>query len=149
MFLEKFNQVMEKYMAFKKKDYMITTSWITYMEKGGRSDRHCHRNCFWSGIYFFQNEYPEGTAKLKFHGPQNLGDYFFGLHEFKELTISNSTAWTYKPLPKTLYLFPSHLEHEIKTHEIDTIRQSLAFNIAPVSRYGAFDSSYDPSWINK
>ena len=51
MFLEKFNKVMEKYMAFKKKDYMITTSWITYMEKGGRSDRHCHRNCFWSGIY--------------------------------------------------------------------------------------------------
>ena len=32
MFLEKFNKVMEKYMAFKKKDYMITTSWITYME---------------------------------------------------------------------------------------------------------------------
>ena len=148
MFLEKFNKVMEKYMAFKKKDYMITTSWITYMEKGGRSDRHCHRNCFWSGIYYFQNEYPEGTAKLKFHGPQNLGDYFFGLHEFEELTISNSTAWTYKPLPKTLYLFPSHLEHEIKTHEIDTIRQSLAFNIAPASRYGSFDSSYDQSWIN-
>lgn len=146
MFLSKFNKVMESYMGYKEKKYIISTSWITYMEKGGRSDKHCHRNCFWSGIYYFQNEYPEGSAKVKFHGAQSLNDYYFGLHEYNEIKVSNATAWTFKPEPKMLYLFPSHLEHEIKTHEADTIRQSLAFNFVPVSRYGAFDSSFDQKW---
>ena len=78
MLLEKYKKVMENYMSLKEKDYIITTSWVTYMEKGGRSDRHLHRNCFWSGIYYFQKEYPEGSAKIKFHGVQSLGDFYFG-----------------------------------------------------------------------
>ena len=148
MLLEKYKKVMKNYMSLKEKDYIITTSWVTYMEKGGRSDRHLHRNCFWSGIYYFQEDYPEGTGKIKFHGPQSLGDYYMGVQEYNDMRVSNSTAWTFAPTPKTLFLFPSYLEHEILTHNIDTIRKSLAFNIAPISRYGAFDSSYDLSWCN-
>ena len=149
MLLEKYKKVMKNYMALKEKEYIITTSWVTYMEKGGRSDRHLHRNCFWSGIYYFQEDYPEGTGKIKFHGTQSLGDFYMGVQEYNDMRVSNSTAWTFQPTPKTLFLFPSYLEHEILPHNIDTIRKSLAFNVVPISKYGAFDSSYDLSWSNK
>ena len=127
---------------------MISTSWVTYTKKGGRSQQHKHRNSFWSGVYYFQDEYPQGSAGIGFHNPwEGAPDIHFGDLDIENYNKLNSSSWEYTPLPKQLLLFPSYLEHEILTHEADTLRHSLAFNIVPVERWGGQDSSFDLSWV--
>ena len=147
IFLDKFNHVAEEHLGYKRKKYMISTSWVTYTKKGGRSQQHKHRNSFWSGVYYFQDEYPQGSAGIGFHNPwEGAPDIHFGDLDIENYNKLNSSSWEYIPLPKQLLLFPSYLEHEILTHEADTLRHSLAFNIVPIGRWGECDSSYDQAW---
>ena len=44
-------------------------------------------------------------------------------------------------------MFPSYLKHQVLTHNIDTKRCSLAFNIVPLGNYGIGDSQYDTTWV--
>ena len=147
LFLDKFNLIAEDYLGYIKKNYIITTSWVTYTKKGGRSQQHRHRNSFWSGVYYFQDEYPEGSAKIQFTNPaEGIPDVNYSNLDIDHFNKVNSNAWIFSPVPKQLLLFPSHLEHEIMLHEIDTVRHSLAFNIMPLNRWGDADSSYDMAW---
>jgi len=148
IFLEKFSNIAEEYLGYRRKKYMISTSWVTYTKRGGRSQQHKHRNSFWSGVYYFQDEYPEGSAGIAFHNPwEGAPDINFADLDIENFNKLNSNMWCYQPQPKQLLLFPSHLEHEIMTHEADTLRHSLAFNIVPVERWGGQDSSFDVSWV--
>ena len=148
IFLDKFNHVAEEHLGYKRKKYMISTSWVTYTKKGGRSQHHKDRISFWSGVYYFQDEYPQGSAGIGFHNPwEGAPDIHFGDLDIENYNKLNSSSWEYTPSPKQLLLFPSYLEHEILTHEADTLRHSLAFNIVPVERWGGQDSSFDLSWV--
>ena len=147
LLLSKFSYVAEEYLQYKKRKYIITTSWITKTIKGSRSQLHSHRNSFWSGIYYFQDEYEKGTAELSFSSPnENQTDVYFDESDIKRYVISNSNAWVITPMPKLLLLFPSYLQHEILLHNIDTDRRSLAFNIMPTGRWGTSDSTFDTNW---
>ena len=145
LFINKFKEVMKQYMNYFDKEYMITTSWITHTAEGGQAQAHLHRNSFWSGVYYFDKDYPKGTADIQFQ-IERLGDYYFSSLDIKNYTPINTDAWTISPKPKRLLLFPSHLQHQIEVQTSNTIRKSLAFNIVPISRYGSFDSSYDIDW---
>ena len=148
LLLSKFNHVAEEYLKYKRRKYIITTSWITQTKIGSRSQLHSHRNSFWSGVYYFQDEYEMGSAKLSFSNPnEHRADVFFDESDIEQYTKSNSNAWVITPRPKLLLLFPSYLEHEILSHNINTDRKSLAFNIVPTGRYGMSDSTFDVNWI--
>tara|TARA_B100000161_G_C33400767_1_gene346448 strand:+ start:63 stop:689 length:627 start_codon:yes stop_codon:yes gene_type:complete len=148
LLLSKFSYVAEEYLQYKKRKYIITTSWITKTIKGSRSQLHSHRNSFWSGVYYFQDEYEKGTAELSFSSPnEHQTDVYFDESDIKRYVMSNSNAWVITPMPKLLLLFPSYLQHEILHHNIDTDRRSLAFNIMPTGRWGTSDSTFDTDWI--
>ena len=147
LLLSKFNHVAEEYLKYKRRKYIITTSWITQTKIGSRSQLHSHRNSFWSGVYYFQDEYEMGSAKLSFSNPnEHRADVFFDESDIEQYTKSNSNAWIITPKSKMLLLFPSYLEHEILIHNVNTERLSLAFNIMPTGRLGTSDSTFDTSW---
>ena len=148
LLLSKFNHVAEEYLQYKRRKYIITTSWITQTRIGSRSQLHSHRNSFWSGVYYFQDEYEMGSAKLSFSNPnEHRADVYFDESDIEQYTKSNSNAWIITPKSKMLLLFPSYLEHEILVHNVDTERLSLAFNIMPTGRWGTSDSTFDTNWV--
>ena len=148
LLLSKFNHVAEEYLKYKRRKYIITTSWITQTKIGSRSQLHSHRNSFWSGVYYFQDEYEMGSAKLSFSNPnEHRADVYFDESDIEQYTKSNSNAWIITPKSKMLLLFPSYLEHEILVHNVDTERLSLAFNIMPTGRWGTSDSTFDTNWV--
>ena len=149
IFLDKFSNIAENYLKYKKRKYIITTSWITYTKKGGQSSNHNHRNSFWSGVYYFQDDYPKGSEHLKLNSTiSGLGDVFFAKNDCQEICANNSEVVNIQPESKMLILFPSYLKHEVSIHQIDKKRLSLAFNIMPVGRWGESDSSIDLSWFD-
>ena len=134
--------------SYKKKKYVITTSWITKTLKGGYSHNHRHRNSFWSGVYYFQDEYEDGSAELCFSNPnEQLADVIFEENDIKEDVIVNSNSAIFNPEPKLLLLFPSYLGHQILHHGINTERLSLAFNIMPTVQWGGADSAININWF--
>ena len=145
--LDKFYIVADK-AGYAKRDYVITTSWITWTSNGDISQIHNHRNSFWSGVYYFQDEYPEGSATLQFFNPlEKISDVVMMGSDLTERNPINSAGWEFNPEPKQLIFFPSYLEHQVMKHTIDKIRCSLAFNIMPIGKWGDGDSTFDTQWI--
>ena len=100
------------------------------------------------GVYYYQDEYEKGTAEICFNNPnEQLTDFYFDKDDIKQYVKSNSNAWIITPRPKLLLLFPSYLEHEILLHNVNTDRNSLAFNIVPTGRWGMSDSTFDTNWM--
>jgi predicted DNA binding CopG/RHH family protein len=145
--LHKFKIMSQEVIGYNKKEYFITTSWITSTTKGQRSQFHNHRNSFWSGVYYFQDEYPRGTAGIQFENPvTQMWDVWYRDPDIKNYNEITSTYWNIFPKPKQLLFFPSYLKHSIMLHEIDTVRCSLAFNIMPLEAWGCSDSTYNFNW---
>ena len=145
--LDKFYAVADK-AGYAKREYVITTSWITWTSNGDISQIHNHRNSFWSGVYYFQDEYPEGSATIQFFNPlEKLSDVVMMGSDLTERNPINSSGWEFNPEPKQLIFFPSYLEHQVMKHTIDKIRCSLAFNIMPMGKWGDGDSTFDTQWI--
>ena len=147
LILDKFNFAAEEILRYKKRQYSITSSWLTSTSKGQFSQTHNHRNSFYSGVYYY-DEYPQGSGGISFSNPNiELGDFFFASQDLEESTMVNSMAWNFFPRKNELILFPSYLRHSILKHEADNVRHSLAFNIVPLGNWGDADSSYNMSWI--
>ena len=146
--LNKFTLFANNLMQYKDKKYIITTSWLTHTKKGDRSTLHKHQNTFWSGVYYFQDEYPKGTAELSFSNPnEQLTSICFTNDDIKNFNKLNSNSFVIEPEPKMLLLFPSYLYHQVVLHKLDTKRLSLAFNIMPITEWGSGDSYFDMSWV--
>ena len=148
--LNTFNSIAEEALGYKKRDYAITTSWFTLNNKGEGSQLHKHKNSFWSCVYYYQEEYPEGTGKILFDNPNTEKfDFFFASQDITEPNPLNFLALVIPPQPNLLLIFPSYLQHKILTHKRDQHRSSLAFNIVPLGSWGDGDSSFDQSWVTK
>jgi len=147
--LEKYPKVkkilLEKYKKFAREElnytenFVMTTSWITKIETGEYSQQHCHKNSFYSGIYYFDDYEQDKGGKLEFQSPLlNLPDFYLVP---KEWNILNSNALVITPAKNLLVLFPSYLFHRILPYHGTSIRRSLSFNIVPTGSYGSGDSS--------
>ena len=146
--LNKFNSVAEQVIGYKKRNYAITTSWVTLCNRGEGSQLHRHKNSFWSGVYYFQKEYDMGTGGILFDSPNTvLSDFSFENNDIENYNQLNSTTYTFTPSPSLLLLFPSYLQHQVLNHNNDKPRSSLAFNIVPLGAWGEHDSSYDYTWV--
>ena len=146
--LNKFTLFANNLLQYKDKKYIITTSWLTHTKKGDRSTLHKHQNTFWSGVYYFQDEYQDGSAELCFSNPnEQLADVTFEENDIKEDVIVNSNSAIFNPESKLLLLFPSYLGHQILHHSINTERLSLALNIMPSGQWGEADSAIDINWF--
>ena len=143
-----FTSLAEEVIGYKKREYAITTSWFTWCNRGEGSQLHCHKNSFWSCVYYYQAEYGEGSGGITFENPNSsLFDYFFEKSDIAKPNHINAMSCAVAPSPNLLLIFPSYLQHKILKHNSDKPRSSLAFNIIPLGRWGNGDSCYDQAWI--
>lgn len=141
--LNKFKEITKNQLGYDN-EFKLSTSWFTKVEKGGHADFHSHRNCLYSGIYYFGNSYSKSSGKLCFRS--NIQHYSDFLIKSNRKDLLNATTWTIQPQRKKMVLFPSYLEHAILEHMEDAIRYSLAFNFYPVGEYGSGDSTFNTDW---
>ena len=147
--LEKYPKVkktlLEKYKKFAreqlnyKENFQISTSWVTKIETGGQCQQHCHKNSFYSGVYYFDEYEQNKGGTLEFQTPlMNLPDFYLIP---KEWNFLNSNVIEITPVKNLLVLFPSYLFHRVLPYQGTSIRRSLSFNIVPTGSYGNGDSS--------
>ena len=121
----------------------LSTSWCTKNIKGDSVSSHLHKNCWFSGIYYY-GDYDENSGKLSIENPlpslSSFNDRIVDPNKF------NTPISVLSPKKKGMIIFPSYLIHSIDIHNSDLIRYSLAFNIVPNGYYGFIDSSYDTNW---
>ena len=138
------NKVLNEVMTYDA-DFDITTSWLTETKKGEQCQVHNHKNCFWSGVYYYDDTYDKESGKLVFFNPLvRFSGYKIPARENNPATSEEITSI---PKPKSLILFPSFLDHMITTHNDENNRHSLSFNIVPLNLYGSGDSTYDTNWF--
>jgi len=148
--LNKYISVAEELLGYKKREYAITTSWFTLNNIGEGGQSHKHKNSFWSGVYYYQEEYSEGTGGISFTNPNaDQFDFYYCDNDIAEPNYINAIACTLEPQPNLLLIFPSYLAHQILKHNNKTPRSSLAFNIVPLGRWGDGDSYYDMDWFHE
>ena len=142
--LNEFNRFVKNKLHYTN-EFIISTSWISATEKEESCQFHCHRNSFYSGVYYFDEYNEETCGKIEFLNPLfNQSDFHLLA---KEDSLYNLRSAIYTPKKKRLLFFPSYLLHGIRLHKDNTLRKSLAFNIVPIGKYGFGDSTYNTSWI--
>ena len=136
IFLEYFYKFMSQYLLYENTNFSITTSWATKITKNSYSDYHCHKNSFFSGVYYEGNNIFSPIEFINMN--MNLNNYY--LSNPSDWNLLNSTTYRITPENKNLIFFPSYLYHKVCKNNTNTIRYSLAFNIIPVGNYGEGES---------
>tara|TARA_B100000886_G_scaffold294688_1_gene221235 strand:- start:832 stop:1434 length:603 start_codon:yes stop_codon:yes gene_type:complete len=131
-------------VGYRRNKFVITTSWINKIEKGGRILEHLHGNSFYSGCLYFQDDYSQATP-LEYRHPNR---YTRQICPRCEDPFHSGCSWIPPVVPNLLILFPSQIIHCSDTH-LGPPRKSLAFNIMPTGFVGDIgDSVYDTEWLN-
>ena len=131
-----------KQLGFTNK-YVITTSWLTSMGKDEPIGVHCHDNCQFSGILYYDDNY-KNTPAINFVNPFIKLDGL-GIRPSSDSILIYTEG--FQPITGGLILFPHFLEHFTDPNESNKKRRSLAFNVHPVGYIGEGDSSYHTDWL--
>lgn len=132
--MDRFYELKDKYLFHTLNDFVITTSWSTRTRKGDYSKFHNHRNCFYSGVYYFGGD--DKTGKIRFNNPFRKTWWV----ESTRLNELNMDQFGIAPHKNLVVFFPSYIDHAIQEHQSDTTRYSIAFNLMPVGELGQEDS---------
>jgi uncharacterized protein (TIGR02466 family) len=130
-----FTDFKNKVLKFTDTEFVMTTSWATKTLSKGYSQFHSHKNCYYSGIIYWQDNV--GTANLEFensHGSQFLINP-------KVNNTYNSDKFVLPYQKNYIAFFPSYLSHRIGVNESNQIRYSIAYNFYPIGILGNGDSS--------
>jgi|SaaInlStandDraft_6_1057023.scaffolds.fasta_scaffold122800_1 uncharacterized protein (TIGR02466 family) len=125
----------------KLQSFHMVRSWGVIVGNGAKAQVHRHGNSIISGVFYLSATNDSGALKL-----HRGGDSLFPAtleFDFDEYNEFNSDRWSFTPSPGLLYLFPSHIKHEVEQNNSNERRYSIAFDYWT---RGAFGSSND---INK
>ena len=132
--LNKFHLFIENYMKYKNK-FVMTTSWFVKSKKLQSGNIHHHRNCMYSGVYYFGN--CENMGRITFYN-LNVQSSFFLLPT--EYNLNNGTDFFIVPKENNIVFFPSEIYHRTDIHKDEIERNCIAFNLMPVGELGEKDS---------
>ena len=105
-------------------EFYITQSWANITKPGQFHHGHVHQNSLISGVLYINAE--EGKDNILF---TNSADKYERIYlDIKEHTTYNSSSKSISVKTGDLVLFPSELEHQVKTTMSNSDRISLAFN---------------------
>ena len=107
-----------------KQDTPITQSWINVNKKGENHHLHSHPNSFISGVFYY---HCNKNDSITFKNPNIAG------HSISPKVNENAASYLaanidFKVTTGVLILFPSWLEHNVKSNLYETPRISLSFN---------------------
>jgi len=95
-------------------------SWFTKFEKGNYAHVHNHPGSDISGCYYFKTNSKDGNIFFQSPNPYLNTTRCY-------MSLGNTINYT--PEEGTLLLFPSWLNHGVKTNTTDDTRISLSFNV--------------------
>ena len=137
-----FNKFAKLFYNFDLK-FKITTSWAVKLNRGDSVHHHNHRNCLWSGVYYYGN-YTDKSCPLYFQNPISQSIPFAIDDVSKRNPMISDIA--IQPQTNMVIFFPSWIYHYSNPNMEDT-RYSLAFNLMPSDEIGGGDSTYHPSMM--
>ena len=106
-------------------DFYITQSWLNITKPGEYHHEHSHQNSIISGVFYVSTEEDD---KISFSDP-NMKLKELLKFELKEYNLFNSNAWNFSSVSNELLLFPSWLNHGVKSNKkATTDRISISFN---------------------
>ena len=113
--LNKFKQVAKENFGYTN-DFIISTSWITQLEeKREVVHPHCHKNSFYSGVYYF-DEYEDNEG-----GVLEIMTPLFNHFDFNVMpadwNLYTGRSMKFSPKKNLLILFPSYLFHQVLSYE--------------------------------
>jgi len=143
--LNKFKVAAQEFLSISPEiDYLITTSWITKTEAGYDSQYHCHKNSWYSGVYYY-GEYDDDMGGIELKSPLDDLQQFLIPPTTNHLAVA--PTWQLPVQKNILLFFPSYLKHRVTKNNSKKTRHSLAFNIIPLGWYGTGDSVMDTAWV--
>ena len=101
----------------------ITQSWINITKNNQYHHRHIHSNSFLSGVFYIKTDSNDTINFTNPHKP--FGNFYFDVTSHNHF---NSSGWFLPATTNSLIVFPSTLEHEVRTKTSDGDRISLSFN---------------------
>jgi len=114
----------------------MTSMWGNYLASGEYHPPHTHSNSFISGVFYLLS--PDGSdgkpagANIEFIDPRMQSGIL--VPRRKETNQLNSNMLAYPCIEGWGYIFPSWLQHTVKTTLVD--RMSISWNILPRGDYG-------------
>jgi len=111
----------------------ITQSWINFTDKGQWHHKHNHSNSFLSGVLYISAN--NQIDRITFHD----GRYSQINIPPKKYDRLNSSSWKLGVGSKDIFIFPSHLIHEVEISENMNPRVSLSFNIFVKGNIGDYN----------
>ena len=119
--LQYFKKFCKETLDIYHEDFDISTSWIVKVFPQGYSSIHNHKNCYYSGLIYY-DEYDIHTGKLHFSSNNENKTSFMLIPKNK--TINNSDDFEITPLKNGLIFFPSHLMHYVTPHNKRSTREN-------------------------
>tara|TARA_B100000029_G_scaffold97951_1_gene88203 strand:- start:1005 stop:1634 length:630 start_codon:yes stop_codon:yes gene_type:complete len=105
-----------------------TQSWINKTGPNGYSEKHYHTNAFISGGIYL--ECPPNCGGIVFNQSHTSPTWSANSIRpaLKELTVFNADNWAFEVNRGDLFLFPSHLMHQVENNMSGKDRYMIAFN---------------------
>jgi uncharacterized protein (TIGR02466 family) len=103
----------------------IKNSWVTFSDRGNYTQTHHHQSCDISGIYYYKTSGKDGN--LYFRTPTK----YMEISNIFSRSSSDYSSQDYEITPVTgmIILFPSWLDHGVRSNSSDSERISISFNI--------------------
>lgn len=129
------DQIAARFEAFRYRDcgFFIACCWANVQERGDALKYHSHANSFLSGTYYVKAT-PE-AGDIEFLDPRATG-YRYDI-ETTEMNLYNGEAFSIRPRPGVLLLFPSSVMHGVGVNRSGEERISISFNVMVRGRLGA------------
>ena len=129
--MREFNNFKNSIMRLNDTTFEMTTSWFTKTPTGHFSDFHCHNNCMFSGVFYFDDssdlQFQDYSTRRFYTAPNEYNDY-------------NCDLYTILPKKNMIIFFDSRLYHAVTPNNSDMIRYSIAFNLIPIKGIHEGDS---------
>jgi len=132
-----FNDFKNNTLKYETTDFKISSSWMTKTPPNAFGEYHKHKNCFYSGVLYFQDD----ISCIQFQS-YNVDNQSIKINDPTERNIYNSTSFKFKPQKNLILFFPSYLYHRMEYNSSGRTRYSLAFNFTPVGEIGKGSDSY-------
>ena len=125
----------EKYLHIADINFYFTNSWVVKHYPNDWAQTHNHTNSLLSGVYYLETEQNSGDLCFESNNVNNLFPNAV-FPNFKEYNYTTGGQIKMKVDMGKLYLFPSHIFHQVLKNKTNKIRYSLAFNLFCKGSFG-------------
>lgn len=117
-------------LGYYYEEIIITNMWGNIMSGGANHPPHTHSNNFLSGVFYLKAD--NNTAPIQFFDPRVQSSVM--VPRRKTNTIYNSSMIQFDSVTDKGFIFPSWLQHWVKTNKSERI--SVSWNIQVKGHYG-------------